>query len=84
MIIEFIVGIFTGGVSWLVGLIPAFAPGALNIGVNAMLSPFATAIDGLGAWLPWDAIQVWLPLTVSLWTGSLVVRAVKSFIPTIS
>lgn len=84
MIIEWIVGVFTGGVGWLCALLPTFSVEGINSGVASMLGPFSDAVNGLGAWLPWSAVQVWLPITISLYTGSLVVRAVKSFIPTIS
>jgi hypothetical protein len=84
VIVEFLIWMYSNVGVWAVGLIPAFSASGINSGLAAILGPVSTSINGLGAWLPWSTVQIWLPITISLYTGSLIVRAVKSFIPTIS
>jgi len=84
MISEFFMGIWTTGTGWILSLLPTFATQGINAGIGAILGPFSDGVNDLGAWLPWSTVQIWLPITISLYVAGLTIRAVKSFIPTIS
>jgi hypothetical protein len=84
MIAEWFIGIWSNGVAWIFTLLPTFATTGINAGLSAILGPFSDGVNSLGAWLPWSTVQVWLPITISLYVAGLTIRAVKSFIPTIS
>jgi hypothetical protein len=84
VIVEFLEGAFGSVLGWVLGFLPAFSTVGINAGLASILGPFSTGVNDLGAWLPWSAVQVWLPITMSLYISGLGIRAVKSFIPTIS
>ena len=84
MITEFLLGIFSNISTWVLALIPAFSVSGVNAGIAAMLGPFSTGINELGAWIPWGTVQIVLPISIGLYVSGLTIRAVKSFIPTIS
>jgi hypothetical protein len=84
VIVEFLASLGSEVVTWFLGLLPAFSTVGINAGLGAILGPFSTGVNGLGAWLPWSTIQIWMPITIGLYIAGLIIRAVKSFIPTIS
>lgn len=84
MIIEWLYGIWEGFSVWILGLIPAFPVVGMNVGLAAILNPVSDGLAGLGGWIPWDVVNILLPISVSLYIGGLILRAVKSLIPMIS
>jgi hypothetical protein len=50
----------------------------------SMLAPVAVGASGLGAWIPWTLLAVEAPIVIGAYVLSLVLRAIKSLIPTIS
>jgi len=85
MIVEWGYSIFTNIAAWGFGLVPGVPAGTNPAGgITAILGPVMGQVSNLGAWMPWDVINIVVPISIALYLGSLVVRAVKSFIPTIS
>jgi hypothetical protein len=84
VIVEFLATIWADGVGFMLSVLPSFATSGIDNGLAAILGPFSAGVDDLGAWLPWSTVQIWLPISTSLYVSGLLLRAVKSFIPTIS
>jgi hypothetical protein len=84
MIVEFFSDLWAWAVPLLVAMLPTFATSGINAGLSAILGPFSDGVNDLGAWLPWSTVQIWLPIVIGLYVSGLTLRAVKSFIPTIS
>jgi hypothetical protein len=84
VISEFFIGIWVDMVTWVAGLIPTFDESVQNVGLMSMLAPVAVGASGLGAWIPWTLLAVEAPIVIGAYVLSLVLRAIKSLIPTIS
>lgn len=85
MIVEWLNSLWVGMASWTLGLAPGWAPGQeYASGLAAILGPVSSAAYGLGAWIPWSVGTFWLNIVIACYFGSLIVRAIKSLIPTIS
>ena len=85
MIIEYGFGLLTGGASWLLSLLPTWSSGqGVGSGIAAILGPVSTGATNLGAWIPWSVGASWMTITLGFYFTTLVIRAVKSFIPSIS
>lgn len=84
MITEWFIGIWVGFTGWVTGLIPTFDESIQSIGLMAILQPVVVAAGGLGAWIPWLLLGILAPVVISMYVGSLLLRAIKSLIPTIS
>lgn len=85
MISEWFIGIWTNTVIWVSGLIPSLPDfDTAVVGVGAILGPVGMGLTGLGGWIPWPTVAFLLPISVGLYVLGLVLRAVKSLIPTIS
>ena len=84
MITDFFITTWTGMVGWVTGLLPAFDQSTTNIGLMGILQPVAVGATGLGAWIPWGVLAIEAPIVIGMYVGSLVLRAIKSLIPTIS
>ena len=84
MIVEKLMDVWTVIVVWFAGLIPEFDQAVQNVGLMSMLAPVVVAAGGLGAWIPWPVLAVCAPVVIGAYVTSLVLRAIKSLIPTIS
>lgn len=85
MISEFFIDIWVNVSGWVLGLMPAMpAVDTAGIGLGNILAPVSHGLTGLGGWVPWGLVAILLPASVAFYLGSLLLRAVKSFIPTIS
>ena len=84
MITEWFIGIGVSFVTWFAGLIPTFDESVQNVGLMSMLAPVAVGATGLGAWIPWTLLAIEAPIVIGAYVISLVLRAIKSLIPTIS
>jgi hypothetical protein len=84
VISEFFISVWVDFVGWIAGLIPTFDESVQNVGLMSMLAPVAVGAGGLGAWIPWLILAVEAPLVIGMYVLSLVLRAIKSLIPTIS
>lgn len=85
MISEFFIDIWVNLCTWVLGLMPAIpALNGASVGIGNILGPVSAGLTGLGGWIPWEVVAILLPVSVTLYIGSLMLRAIKSFIPTIS
>lgn len=84
MITEALLNLWTGFASWVVGMVPSFTESTQNAGLMGMLVPVIGGASQLGAWIPWAVAAIWLPLTIGVYLVTLVLRIIKSLIPTIS
>lgn len=84
MIADVAIDIWVTFVGWLAGMIPTFDESVQNIGLMAMLAPVVVGAGGLGAWIPWVVLAVEAPLVIGAYVLSLILRVIKSLIPTIS
>ena len=84
MITEWLFGIWEAIAVWFLGLLPSWPATEFVFGLSAILAPVSGGLQGLGGWIPWELINVLLPVSVSLFVASLILRTVKSLIPTIS
>lgn len=84
MITEAFMSLWTTVVVWFAGLIPPFDEAVQNAGLMSMLAPVVVAAGGLGAWIPWPVLAVCAPIVIGAYVTSLILRAIKSLIPTIS
>jgi hypothetical protein len=76
--------VWAGFVGWITGMLPQWDDPSMQAGLGTILDAFRPQVDGLGAWLPWTEISILVPLVLGLYLTFLTVRAIKSFIPTIS
>jgi hypothetical protein len=84
VIVEFLIQIWENLVTWLLTWFPEFDFPAVEFGIGAVLAPVAAGASQLGAWIPWDTVELIVPISVGMYVTGLVIRAVKSFIPSIS
>lgn len=84
MITEWLFGIWESIAIWFIGLLPVWPATEFAFGLAAVLAPVSGGLQGLGGWIPWNLINVLLPISVSLYLAAFILRAVKSLIPTIS
>jgi hypothetical protein len=85
VIIEYGHTIFTNLIVWLFTFIPA-ADGleGLATGLEPAMSALDAGLSGLGSWIPWGVGNAAAVVTLGFWAVALVVRVVKSFLPTMS
>jgi len=85
VITEWLYSVWVGFASWVCSLLPSWQSGqGLGSGIAAILGPVSSGAYQLGAWIPWTLGATWMGIVMTVYFGSLIVRAVKSFIPTIS
>ena len=85
MITEWVYSVWGGFATWIMGMLPPWSAGnGLGSGLSAILGPVAGTANNLGAWIPWDVGATWFTIVIGAYFASLVIRAIKSFIPTIS
>lgn len=84
MITAALINIWTGFVTWLTGLMPPFDQSVTNAGLMGILQPVSAGAAGLGAWIPWGVLAVEAPIVIGLYVTSLILRVIKSLLPTIS
>lgn len=85
MIIEYGHTLWTNLVVWLFTFIPpADGLEGLATTMETVLNPLDAALSGLGSWIPWGVANLCAVITLGFWGVALVVRVVKSFLPTMS
>lgn len=84
MIVEWISTLWTNASIWFLGLLPPFPATAPKVGISGILDPVSTGLSGLGGWIPWDVVATLLTVSMGLYLITLILRAVKSLLPTIS
>lgn len=84
MITLWFINVWVGFTGWLTGLVPPFDQQVTNVGLMSILAPMAQGAASLGAWIPWGTLSFWAPIVIGMYVLSLVLRAIKSLIPTIS
>lgn len=85
MIVEWLYSVWQSLATTTLGTLPGWAPGQeYAAGLAGLFGPVASTGYQLGGWIPWGTGTFWLATTLQFYFGSLVVRAVKSLIPTIS
>jgi hypothetical protein len=85
MITEFLFAVFGNIAGWLLEWMPENDDLAPLAGQMAnVFEPLEQGLNGLGAWMPWGIVNTCAGITLGLWIVTLLIRAVKSFIPTIS
>lgn len=84
MISDWFINAWVGMVGWITGLLPSFSESTTNAGLMGMLAPMADGASRLGAWIPWDVLGFWAPIVIAMYFATLILRVIKSLIPTIS
>lgn len=85
MIIEWFYGLWAGLIGWLCDMAPADSGvETLVAQMGSVFDPLESALDGLGAWFPWPVAAGAVQIVLQVYMAALVIRAVKSLIPTIS
>lgn len=85
MIIEWLFSLWADISIGFMGMLPPIeGVDETKVGIGNILGPVAAGLTGLGGWIPWDVVNLLLPISVGLYLAGFVLRGVKAFIPTIS
>lgn len=85
MIVEWLYSVWTNLSTSTIGGLPGWAIGQEYMaGTAGLFGPVASTAYNLGGWIPWSVGAFWLATTMQFYFASLVIRAIKSLIPTIS
>jgi len=85
MITEFLVAVVGNIAGWLSTLIPPNPDlDMLTAQMQSVFDPLEAGLNGLGAWIPWGVVNICATITLAFWLVTLVLRVVKSFLPTVS
>lgn len=79
MITEWLFGIGSGFVSWVVDLMPQLDADVVG-GASNTIAPLGALVGSMGVWVNWAAMAAQVALVGSLWFTFLAVRVVRALI----
>ncbi len=79
MIIEFLIALAEGVISWFMELLDfELVPQEAVLDVGAGIAPWAHGIYDLGVWIPWSTLAFWVPIVGTAYVSSLFFKFIKN------